>query len=104
MINSKYRFNLQRDDIFKPVAVVSNFTNKREFHQRGAFTIHSESNDALSSFSEFKEFSKCVTIPKDSKHKILAELSKLYIIEYSIFPDFEGMKNQVKLRKGLFNI
>ena len=45
-----------------------------------------------------------INIEAGSKEFILKELGRLYINEYTVYPDFEGIKQLVKREKGLFNI
>lgn len=110
----KHEFRLQENflacnkfrehNIEKPIAIVSNFTNQRILHQRGAFTIHGTKDNSLDDWSEFKDNSWRITIDKCKKQEILDNLNKLYINHYSIYPDFPGMKKQIEARNGLFNI
>lgn len=91
-------------NIEKPMAVVSNYTNNRILHQRGAFTIHGTDNEAIDKWSEFKDYSWKILIDKNKKEEIYNDLNLLYINNYSIYPDFNGMSQQTKDKKGLFNI
>ncbi len=100
-VNKRFSYQgLFPEDIKHPFAFVANFTNDRILLQRGVFTIHGESND------EFRPdlFMKRIIIKKEFKRKILDELNKLYVNDYSIYPDFAGMKNLIINRKGLFNL
>lgn len=91
-------------NIEKPIALVSNFTNNRILHQRGAFTIHGTDRRNMEEWSEFKNNSWRIVIDRCKKEEIFNDLNKLYVNHYSIYPDFHGMRDQIKAKKGLFNI
>jgi len=102
----KKQFNYKKlayEDIKKPFAFVANYTNDRIFHQRGCFTIHGLDNSSLDNYAERISCIKRIKIEANAKDDILDSLNKLYINEYSIYPDFEGMKKLIARRGGLFN-
>ena len=101
----KFDYNINKDDIKKPFAFVSNFTNSRMEHQRGVFTIHGvDRNIDLKEEKCFKTNAYKIIINNDVKHKIYEQLNFLYINEYTQYPDIKGIKEIVKNRKGFFNI
>lgn len=88
-----------------PYPTVSPFSNDRKIHQRGAFLVWGESKtyDLRMIDMWTRNMFKC-HVPHDSKEKILDELNRLYINEYTVYPDFEGMKKMIDSRHGLFNL
>ena len=73
-------------------------------HQRGCFTIHGKCEKPFDDFKDVNDFIKRVRIKFEAKPKILEELNQLYVNYYSIYPDFEGMKNMIKQCGSLFNL
>lgn len=96
--------NFRKHNIEKPIAIVSNFSNNRILHQRGAFTIHGTDKDAIDKWSEFKDNAWRIIIDGCKKKEICSDLNKLYVNHYSVYPDFVGMKKQIEMRNGLFNV
>ena len=104
-INKSFDYkDLLKKDIEKPFAFVGNYTNNRILHQRGCFTIHGINPAAIDKFILAKREIERIFIPALRKENLLLELNQLYINDYSIFPDFEGMKKMIKKRGSLFNI
>ena len=104
-INREFHYeNLKVEDIKSPFPLVASFTNDRILHQRGCFTIHGLCATDLSDFSETRDLLKRINIKSDNKSKIISELNKLYINDYSIYPDFKGMSELIKRNNGLFNL
>jgi hypothetical protein len=97
-------FQLSENDIKNPFPFVGSFTNKRVLHQRGVFTIHGTNQSPFEDIIEDNKLIIRIKIPFNSKKNLLNQLSKLYINDYSIYPDFEGMASTMKDQKGLFNI
>lgn len=102
LISSSSKFG--KHNIEKPMAIVSNFTNNRILHQRGAFTIHGTDKEPIDKWGEFLDNSWRIIIDKSKKEEVFNDLNKLYINHYSVYPDFIGMKEQIGNRGGLFNI
>lgn len=96
--------DLQPGDIIDPFAFVANYTNDRIIHQRGCFTIHGTENKAFNHNGKFSDCFSRISIEASSKNTILDELNMLYINDYSIYPDFDGMKTLISKRKSLFNL
>jgi len=86
-----------------PCATVSPFSNNRKLHQRGTFMIWGDSVCELDD-TVFEDYGSRVQIPFRHKKVILDDLNKLYINEYTVYPDYEGMGKMIKSRGGLFNI
>lgn len=104
-IKTNYDYdNLTVEDITKPFAFVANYTNDRIIHQRGCFTIHGIDTSELDTVKEAIDCVQRIEIKASIKLDLLNELNQLYINEYSIFPDFEGMKEMVKNHGSLFNL
>lgn len=99
-----FGYLIREEEIRKPYSFMALFTNKRKVHQRGCFTINGLDNGAFDKWDEAKENIRYLTIKKEHKEKILKELNQLYINDYSVFPDFDGMSNMVKNYGGLFNL
>jgi len=72
---------------------VANYTNQRILHQRGCFTIHGIDNSELDDVPDFKRYFTRIYINAASKTNILKPLNRLYINDYSIYPDFDGIRN-----------
>lgn len=104
-INKRYGYkDLKVEDIEYPFAYISNYTNDRILHQRGCFTIHGLNQTKIENMSIMKKHIIRLPIDGKSKKSILKELNCLYINEYSIYPDFEGMQKMVRDTSSLFNI
>ena len=91
------------DNIDKPFSFVSEYTNKRKISQQGCFTIHGANRGAFDKWDEAKKSICYLTIKGKKKEEILEELNLLYVNEYSIFPDFEGMSKMLNKWGSLFN-
>jgi hypothetical protein len=94
---------LTPENIEKPIAFVSPYTNKRKVTQRGCFTIHGTDVGSLDKWDEAKNAICYLTVPKEVKAPILEELNLLYVNQYSIFPDFDGMSTMIETYGSLFN-
>lgn len=104
-INKHYFHKIKDKDIEKPFAFVSNFTNNRMEHQRGVFTIHgTDRNIDLRGEGYFVKNAFKIIISKCLKKSIYDQLNRMYINEYSQYPDIKGIKEIVESRKGFFNI
>ena len=95
--------DLTEEDILKPISFVSPYTNKRKVYQRGCFTIHGRDHVNLDFWDEAQESIKYITINQSDKANIQNELNILYVNEYSIYPDFDGMSEMIKKYGSLFN-
>jgi len=103
-IERKYvRFELNEKDLEKPISFVSPYTNKMKISQRGCFTINGTDRGSLDKWDEEKKSLDYLTIRGDKKYEILNELNLLYINEYSVYPDFDGMSEMIKKWGSLFN-
>ncbi|MBN2440496.1 MAG: hypothetical protein JXJ04_04105, partial [Spirochaetales bacterium] len=91
------------NDIDKPVAFVASYTNKRKLNQRGCFIIYGKNKSELDTFSETNGCLDYITIKINNKKKILDELNLLYINDYSVYPDYQGMDRMIKKYGSLFN-
>jgi len=104
-IEQKYEYKgLQKDDIQNPFAYIPSYTNPRILHQRGCFTIHGLDKSEIENIPEMSKYIKRIEIEGTSKTSLLEELNRLYINEYAIYPDFEGMQKMIKNTRGLFNL
>lgn len=105
-IKDKFSYTgLTPEDIENPFPFVATFTNKRVLHQRGCFTIHGKCRVEM---DNIKSAVECIVgridIPAANKDDIIKELNHLYINDYTVYPDFEGMSDMVNRNGGLFNI
>ena len=104
-IKKRYEYSdLEEEDIKHPFAYIASYTNDRILHQRGCFTIHGKNDDAIENMPLMMEHITRIPIDGKSKKQILEELNCLYVNEYSIYPDFEGMQKMIKDTGSLFNV
>ena len=101
-LHKEYAFD-QPINLADPVAFVAPFTNKRKVFQRGVFLIFGTDTHPFKTRSIAQPYLSCYTIPKAYKKKIIQELNNLYINDYTIYPDYRGMKNVLKKYGSLFN-
>ena len=87
-----------------PFPFVAKYGNQRIIHQNGCFTIHGTDKTAFEKLSIAKKYLWYIEIHKDHRKNILDELNLLFINEYSLFPDFEGMKKQFDNFGSLYNV
>lgn len=97
------KVDLKEEEIEKPFSFVSQYTNKRKINQRGCFTISGRDKGSFDKWDEAKESIDYLTVKKENKVDILSELNLLYINEYSVFPDFDGMSKMIDKWGSLFN-
>ena len=90
-------------DMTLPWAFVAPFTNKRKVFQRGVFLIFGKNQLPFETCSIAQPYLSCYTIPKAYKKKIIQELNNLYINDYTIYPDYKGMKSVFEKYGSLFN-
>lgn len=104
-ISKKFNYiDLKPEDIEKPFPYISSYTNNRILHQRGCFTIHGTNKVEIDCLPEAIPCIKRLDIKSSDKKKLLEELNYLYINQYSIYPDFEGMQKMIKDKGSLFNL
>ncbi|CAL1519172.1 hypothetical protein MMC2321_02917 [Chitinophaga sp. MM2321] len=94
--------DLATKDLELPFPYVACFTNDRIYNQHGCFTIHGTSEIPMDELA--KDYLHRIQIPANCKASILEHLNMLYINDYSVYPDFEGMSKTIKAHKGLFNL
>ena len=82
---TKYPSNLEI-----PFPFVAQYTNPRILAQQGAFTIHGSKSDY--DFEANPAVLKKFTLLPSVKRLIFRHLTMLRFNEYSLFPDFDGMK------------
>ncbi len=86
-----------------PIGYIPSYQNDRLIHQASVFTIHGTEIDLqLNKQKENYQYLRKITIPGALKTEILKTLHMLFINDYTIFPDFEGMSNQFEITNGLF--
>ncbi len=92
-----------------PVGFIPLYQNDRLIHQSSVFTIHGTD---IKSLEEQKtqdgkpyteKYLRKICIPYSSKKKMLEELHMLFINDYTIFPDFEGMSKQFREAGSLYH-
>ena len=93
-----------KNDIDKPFAYVSQFTNKRKVTQRGCFVIYGKDKTPFEKIPEANLYLDYYIIDKASKNKILGELNFFYINDYSVYPDYNGMEKMINNCGSLFNL
>ena len=103
MKDKYHKFDINENDIMRPISCVSPYTNKRKINQRGCFIIAGTSRDEFDDWEVTKMFLEYYLIKKENKNTILKELNLLYINEYSVYPDFHGMSKMIKKWGSLFN-
>ena len=87
-IDDKFQFALNINDIELPYPFVATFTNERILHQRGVFTIQGQNTSRQNILGNFNNYLSTFTINGSEKRSILEDLNRLYINDYSIYPDF----------------
>ena len=103
MAKKKNIVKITKEDMEKPFSFVSPFTNKRKVNQRGCFTINGTDPGAVDKWDEAKKTITYLTVEKGRKPELLKELNMLYVNEYSVFPDFDGMSKMIEKHGSLFN-
>ena len=104
IVKRKYDVDLEKRSLKMPFPFVSSFNNQRILHQKGCFTIQGSDNDdfqAQLGDSQKKYIAKIII---KNTSLIKKELSMLFINEYSVYPDFEGMAKQLKADKSLYKV
>lgn len=87
-----------------PFAYVAQFTNKRKLNQRGCFLIYGKDSTPFEQMNVSKPYLDELIIDKNSKCKILNQLNMMYINDYTVYPDYNGMEKMIKSRGSLFNL
>jgi hypothetical protein len=95
---------IDQDKIELPMPYVSAFTNKRKLSQNGVFLIWGRDKSPLESMCEVKPYIQYIDIKESEKSNLLNELNRLFINEYAVYPDFDGMSKMIKSRGSLFNL
>lgn len=105
-INDKYHHDISPVEYEYPLPYIAKYNNDRIVAQRGAFTIWGKRRDKLNVQSIIYDNSNLISFKVDrhKKESILEELNGLYVNEYTIYPDYEGMAGLIRRKKGLFNI
>jgi hypothetical protein len=93
---------VSRERFQYPYPTVSAFSNDRKLHQRGTFLVWGE-DTGFDIKHQIKQ-KDSIIIPHNAKGKILEELNKLYINEYTVYPDYVGMRKMMESRGSLFNV
>ncbi len=105
VLKKEYSFEISKEsfnDKFKiAFPFVSSFSNDRIVAQKGCFTIHGL-NESSIECQEQGTLHKLI-IAKSAKKKIIEELNLLGIDDYSVFPDYEGMRKAFERKGSLFN-
>lgn len=102
-IKNEYRYDITPNEYEYALPFIAKFRNDRIVAQRGAFTIWGTDKRSLDSQNAIYNKNNLlqINIEAGSKEFILKELGRLYINEYTVYPDFEGIKQLVKREKGL---
>jgi len=108
-----YGKTLSAKDLKLPFAFVAKYGNQRLIHQSGCFTIHGASDageDSPTALDSFSEVNSCpgiirkIQVHKDNRAEILNDLNRLFINQYSVFPDLEGMSQHFKEYDSLYSV
>ena len=100
--NTRFGTNLEKSDLSLPFPFVSSFNNARILHQRGCFTIHGTDTRDFDIQLDSKRDQYLIKLKILNKDKIYSELRMLFINEYSVFPDYEGMAKLMKENLSLY--
>lgn len=96
---------VNRERFQYPYPTVSTFSNDRKLHQRGTFLVWGENTGFdIKHLINQKGYGDSIIIPHNVKEGILKELNKLYINEYTVYPDYVGMRKMMESRGSLFNV
>jgi len=90
-IKFDHRFNILSDKI---AACYPTESDNRVYNQLSAFTVHNSSKKLINFCDELTL--RCITIPCQTKEKLLYELSVCGITQSYIFPDFEHLANEIQ--------
>ena len=105
--NEKFGIAFDEKDLSLPFPFVSSFNNPRILHQRGCFTIHGTDNNDFDIQLDTSKDEFLIKLLIKNKETIYSELRMLFINEYSVYPDYEGMsklmKEDLSLYKTHFN-
>lgn len=102
-----YEEELKPSELELPFPFIAEFNNQRIIHQLGCFTIHGTNTaplDCQAGMSEHPHLIQQIIISEDSRDEIRADLKMLFINDYSIFPDMEGMATHLKQSTSLYSI
>ena len=101
-VKEEYHFQ-NKLNLDRPMAFVAQFTNKRKIFQRGTFLIFGKDKQPFENLEQAKPYLDFYTVSQAQKKLIIQELNNLYINSYTIYPDFEGMRDMIKEYGSLFN-
>ena len=101
-IKEEYHYH-DKLNLDHPMAFVAQFTNKRKVFQRGTFLVFGKNKQTFEELEEAQPYLDFYVVPHAQKKQIIQELNNLYINSYTIYPDFEGMRNMIKEYGSLFN-
>lgn len=108
-----YGCEVTPEDLQLPFPFLGKYGNARLIHQSGGFTIHggrygeTAAHTPMEDFDELKDDPRIlqkIRIPLKEREGILAELNLLFINQYSIFPDLEGMSQHLKIYPSLYSV
>jgi hypothetical protein len=102
IILQDFAFSIEEEMISLPFPFVSSLCNDRILSQKGCFTIHGSKKLPLNVLEE-KEI-QSIIIQNDHKNNILDDLRLFGVDDYSIFPDYFGMKSSFDRKGSLFNL
>ncbi len=101
-VKEEYHFQ-NKLNLDHPMAFVAQFTNKRKVFQRGTFLIFGKNKQPFDNLEQAKPYLNFYTVSQAQKKLIIQELNNLYINSYTIYPDFEGMRDMINEYGSLFN-
>lgn len=101
-IFEEYLNNTERNKIENPIAISSTYSNKRILRQKGCFTVHRNKEDLLSIYRRKKDNRIIkIIISRKRVDLILDQLKMAGISESSMFPDLDGLTNELNLKYNL---
>lgn len=95
--------SLTEDDISYPFPLIAQYQNPRIIHQSGAFTIHGSCENAFE-VGISKDCLVKIIIPLEHRKCILEELRLLYFNDFTVFPDYKGMKSEFDGHGSLYHV
>jgi len=84
-----------------PVAVQPSFVHPRVASQRGCFTVHGQRPEDFETIAATQPSFGETSLLKYAIKPIIATLFDLGISPASVFPDFDGLTQELKLRTAL---
>lgn len=104
VVKKRFGYAIDDKELEYPFAFVSNYKNQRVRYQKGSYTIMGTSNIDMMNQVIFQNNYTRIFISNDKISDIYEQLHRLYINEYTVYPDLEGMQKLFARKQGLFKI